>query len=99
MKIKTFEFRVSFQGGTIQNHILKEASYNDYYTGFNNENLAKKYGYSNQKLYSESEIDEAINSFIKNLEVIDIKINSETLHRHNNAACDSIIRIYTVFYK
>lgn len=92
MRIKTFEFRVSFAGGTEQSHIRGERDYADYYKGVNN-------GDEHRRLYTEREIDRTVNEFLESHDIIDIKVNSETVHRHNNAGCDSIIRVYTVLYK
>lgn len=91
VRIKTFEFRVSFMGGTEQTHILRPEDYASYHKCVERGDGGK--------LFSEAEIDKTINDFMENREVIDIKINSETVHRHNNAGCDSIVRIYTILYK
>ena len=43
-------------------------------------------------------IDDTINDFIKDKNVIDIKINTYTSHRHNNAGSDEVLMAYTIIY-
>ena len=51
------------------------------------------------KLVSEQEIEETINNFIYDIEVIDIKVNNIDINYHNNARGNTIHLIYTIIYK
>lgn len=94
MKIKTFQFPLSnYQGNFTAPHFWNNPlrkNLDDYcHEAFDG------------KIYTEQQIDETINEWLKdsNADVIDIRINHYTIHRHNNAGADSIIAVYTILYK
>ncbi len=65
----------------------------------------------NQNVYSQSSrkcsfketeisrVDEQINRFMADKKVLDVKVNTYTTHRHNNAGYDEVRALYTVIYE
>ena len=51
------------------------------------------------RLCSEADVERKINNFIKNKNVVDIKVNNVDVRYHNNARGNAIDLIYTVLYK
>ena len=45
-----------------------------------------------------SQIDTYINGFLKGKQVVDIKVDTYTIHHHNNSYCDSVVARYTIIY-
>lgn len=94
MKIKTFQFRMSnYQGNFTSPHFLNELPIKNF-----DEYCHKSF---DGKVDTEQQIDDTINGWVKdsNADVVDIRINHYTIHRHNNAGADSIIAVYTILYK
>ena len=48
---------------------------------------------------SVTEIEKIVNEFIRDKNVIDIKVNTVDVHYHNNARSNTIDLIYTIVYK
>ncbi|MFT4105546.1 MAG: hypothetical protein QM657_07295 [Lacrimispora sp.] len=46
-----------------------------------------------------SGFDEQINRFMADKKVLDVKVNTYTTHRHNNAGYDEVKALYTVIYE
>lgn len=44
-------------------------------------------------------IEDEINEFCEDKEVIDIKINTVEYNYHNNGRCNGVVLVYTVIYK
>lgn len=52
-----------------------------------------------RKLISEKQIEETINNFIKDKNLISISINNIDINYHNNARGNTIHLIYTIVYE
>ena len=50
-------------------------------------------------LFAPEEVEDVINDFCYDKEVIDIKINNVDIHYHNNARGNTIELWYTIMYK
>lgn len=86
MRIKTFKFYLS------NCQTCKKVSNSEYYEA----------RYDRLHTSSEEEIDKVINDFLSECgenEIVDIKINDYTMHRHNNGGSDTIVRTYTIIMK
>ena len=97
MKIKTFQFPLSnYQGNFTSPHF-----WNNPLRTLHKSLDAYLHEAFDGKIYTEQQIDETINGWLKdsNADVVDIRINHYTIHRHNNAGADSIIAVYTILYK
>ena len=44
-------------------------------------------------------IEDEINNFCKDKEVVDIKVNTVEYDYHNNGGCNGITLVYTIMYK
>lgn len=90
MKIKTFEFVVNCWRGSF----LQNAAHGD------EKKLGEVLAVIDRFNVSKSDdIDETINSYIKDKEVISVNENFYTALRHNNGGQDTIIRSITVITK
>lgn len=90
MKIKTFSFLIS-------NYVGNENFVNG--LDENDMNFRKPRYKQMNFVYTQDEIDSTINRFCESVEVVDVKVNTYTIHRHNNSRCDSVIANYTILYK
>ena len=63
------------------------------------EEFNKKTNYRLMDIDTPTDIDNVINNFIGNVDVIDIKINSTEIAFHNNSGSNKIQTTYTIMYK
>lgn len=83
LNIKVFKFVVS--------NCSTDASEKDKDTAWYNKNVIK--------IQSEKKIENEINAFIKDKDVVDIKINTVDSKYHNNGCNNTIWMMYTIIYK
>lgn len=95
VKIKTFEFMIHTWAGSAMCH-RKEKSREIAVAKYFTDHCKKS---DPENLWSPAEIDSKINSFISDKDIVDIKVENYTAHRHNNAGDDTIIAKYTIIYK
>jgi len=93
-KIKSFEFMINtFVGSSERKDNYEESiNYRNKYLSEHNSKKDAKY------LWSPIEIDNEINKFISNKDLIDIKTDVYTSHRHNNGYDDTVVIKYTIIY-
>ena len=84
-KIKTFEFQITDYTGT------KNTPMGAWPESFNRENKPR--------LYSQKEIENKINRFMQNVEVVNVNIQFVTIDRHNNGGIDTVVEYVTVVYQ
>lgn len=83
LKVKVFRFRVSNAASAMHD-----------------EDKSSRYFINLQKeLVSEKSIEQTINKFIADRDVVDIKINNVDVNYHNNARGNTIDLVYTIMYK
>jgi len=82
MKVKVFRFRVS----NASSH------------AFNDDKGAKWYNEALEELDNTEWIEQVINEFCEEHNVVNIVTNAIEVHRHNNARGNTIDLIYTVMY-
>lgn len=85
MKTKTFTFEV--WNNSKNNFYKKDYGKSDWFKVLE------------ERLSSDEQIDEVINEFIADKEVVSINITHYTSDRHNNGGDDTIKRVYTIIYK
>lgn len=83
LKVKVFRFRVSNAASSP----LKDDEYDKWFIQ------------SKKELVSEKSIEQTINKFIEDKDVVDIKINNIDVRYHNNARGNTIDLVYTIMYK
>ena len=95
MKIKTFQFKVSYFLGNNLDHDLGNHLDHDW---DKDDDDIEEY---TSEFTTEQAIDEEVNAWIsKNVETLhDIKTATYTLHRHNNGGYDTVILVYTLTYE
>ena len=87
MKIKTFEFVVNCFVGSFTH----DGGGSSYVRSV--ETLKQK------EVVSPSEVDAIVNDFCVDKKVLSIRDNFYTVHRHNNAYDDTVVRSVTVVYE
>lgn len=89
-QVKTFQFKISnFYGNLISPFFFHTPS--DFAEAVNTK--------IKPEITTEADIDKAINKFTKDVDVVDIKVNHYTIHRHNNGYCDTVMAVYTIVYR
>ena len=83
LKVKVFRFRVSNAASSP----LKGDEHEKWFIQGKNE------------LVSEKSIEQTINKFIEDKDVMDIKINNVDVRCHNNARGNTVDLVYTIMYK
>ena len=83
LKVKVFRFRVS----NAASGPLKGDEHEEWFIQ------------DKKELVSEKSIEETINKFIEDKDVVDIKINNIDVRYHNNARGNTIDLVYTIMYK
>lgn len=83
MKIRVFKFEVSNASRCALSSDVGDSWYREY----------------RNRLYSPQEIEEEINEFCSNVDVVDVKVNEVDCDYHNNGRGNTIELWYTIVYK
>ena len=94
MRIQTFQFLISNYVGNEVFNTTKGREKVEHYKTPQFPRVGGSYG----SVRDSSEIDGYINGFLEGKKVIDIKVDTYTIHRHNNSYCDSVVARYTIIY-
>lgn len=88
-RIQTFQFLISNYVG---NEVFNKTE------GTKDKESYKFPQYQKGTVLDSSQIDTYINGFLKGKQVVDIKVDTYTIHPHNNSYCDSVVARYTIIY-
>lgn len=83
MRVKVFRFKVSNWTSSAFESDKEKSNYYD----------------SLKELVSEHDIEESVNSFITDKEVVSITVTPVDVHYHNNGRGNDIDLVYTILYK